>query len=81
MQHTENSIGEEAVLMNLNAAIYNYLRNKGISNSFVAKKTGITPNALNLALKCKRKLTANEYIKICDVLKVPYDFFVNNQTD
>ena len=42
--------------------------------------TGITTNALNLSLKGKRKLMADEYIKICNALKLPYDFFVNNKS-
>ena len=71
---------KEVVLMNLNTAIYNYLQDSGISKSYVAKETGITPNALNLSLKGKRKFAVDEYIKICDILKVPYDFFVNEKS-
>ena len=62
--------------MNLNIAIGSYLQNNGITQAYVAEKTGITTNALNLSLKGKRKLTADEYIRICNALKVPYDFFV-----
>lgn len=64
--------------MNLNIAIDSYLQNNGITQAYVAEKTGITTNALNLSLKGKRKLTADEYIRICNVLKVPYDLFVGN---
>lgn len=64
--------------MDLNAAINTYLRNNGITQAYVAEKSGITTNALNLSLKGKRKLTAEEYISICDALKVPYDLFVNS---
>lgn len=61
--------------MKLQAAINEYLQSKGITQSSVAERTGITTNALNLALNGKRKLTADEYIKICDVLEVPYGYF------
>ncbi len=65
--------------MNLYKSIILYLQNNGITQTYVAEKTGITVNALNLSLRGKRKLMADEYIKICDVLKVPYDYFVSNE--
>lgn len=66
--------------MNLNTAIDDYLQDNGITQAYVAEKTGITTNALNLSLKGKRKLMADEYIKICNALKLPYDFFVTNKS-
>ena len=45
--------------------INKYLQRKGIKQSFVSEHTGITTNALNLALNGKRKLTADEYIVDC----------------
>lgn len=65
--------------MDLYIAIDSYLRDNGITQSHLAEKSGITANALNLSLNGKRKLLADEYIKICDVLKVPYDLFVLNK--
>lgn len=65
--------------MNLQIAINEYLQANGITQTFVAEHTGITTNALNLALNGKRKLTADEYIKICDVLKVSYGYFIAKQ--
>lgn len=62
--------------MDLYIAIGSYLRDNGITQSHLAEKSGITANALSLSLSGKRKLLADEYIKICDVLKVPYDLFV-----
>lgn len=62
--------------MNLYSAIISYLEDNGITQAHLAERTGITTNAINLSLNGKRKLTADEYIKICDALKVPYDFFV-----
>lgn len=62
--------------MNLYLAIGSYLKNNGITQTYLSERSGMTTNALNLSLKGKRKLTADEYIKICDALKVPYDLFV-----
>lgn len=62
--------------MNLYLAIGSYLENNGITQTYLSERSGMITNALNLSLKGKRKLTADEYIKICDALKVPYDLFV-----
>ena len=62
--------------MKLYLAIGSYLENNGITQTYLSERSGMTTNALNLSLKGKRKLTADEYIKICDALKVPYDLFV-----
>lgn len=62
--------------MNLYLAIGSYLENNGITQTYLSERSGMTTNALNLSLKGKRKLTADEYIKICDALKVPYDLFL-----
>jgi transcriptional regulator with XRE-family HTH domain len=64
----------------LQKAINEYLQANGITQTFVSEKSGITTNALSLMLNGKRKLTADEYIKICDVLKLPYGYFVNHNT-
>lgn len=67
----------EVIKMNLQSNISEYLKSKGITQSFLAEHTGMTANALNLALNGNRKLVADEYIKICNALEVPYDFFIN----
>ena len=62
----------------LQKSINEYLQANGITQTFVAERTGITTNALNLALNGKRKLTADECIRICDALKLPYGYFITN---
>ena len=47
-----------------------------ISQKTLAVKSGMTENQLSLSLNRKRKLLADEYIKICDALCVPYDKFI-----
>lgn len=56
--------------MEVGIKIKNYLKDNGISQSFICKKTGIAPAKLNLALNGKRRLTFDEYSLICGVLDV-----------
>lgn len=58
-------------------AINNYLKNNGIKQTFLCKKTGFTRHCISYSLTGKRKLSIDEYVKICKVLKVPYEYFFN----
>ena len=53
-----------------------YLKENGISQTFVSKKTGIPLPKLNLALNGNRRLTLEEYVGICSVLEVNTDKFL-----
>ena len=63
--------------MRLAENIDTYLNEQGIKKKYVAEKSGISENALSLALKGKRRLLADEYVKICQILDVPFDQFVS----
>lgn len=63
--------------MRLAKNINTYLVSQGIKKKYVAEKTGISENALNLALNEKRRLLADEYVKICLALNLPFDYFVS----
>lgn len=56
--------------------IADYLESKGIKQTFICEKTGMTPQALGAALKRERKIDIDEYIAICDALDLPYDYFI-----
>ena len=56
-------------------AIADYIKQQGIKQSVLSKKTGLTPQSINSALKEKRKLSIEEYEKICESLNVPINFF------
>jgi len=56
--------------------IKKYLISKGISQTYVANKTGIPISTLNAVLNGNRKLLAEEYFVICQVLDVPLDTFI-----
>ena len=55
--------------------IKQYLHSRGIKQVYLAKKAGITPNALNALLNGRRNLTVDEYFAICAALQVDFDFF------
>ena len=57
--------------------IKNYLISKGISQTYVANKTGIPISTLNAILNGNRKLLAEEYFVICQALDVPLETFID----
>ena len=56
--------------------IKSYLENNGITQTFVANKTGIPVQKLNLSLNGNRKLDFDEYELICGALSVGADKFL-----
>jgi len=60
--------------------IKNYLISKGISQTYVANKTGIPISTLNAILNGNRKLLAEEYFVICQALDVPLETFMDIDT-
>ncbi|MBC8532161.1 helix-turn-helix transcriptional regulator [Gehongia tenuis] len=59
------------------AAIKAYLDNEGIKYSALAKRTEMPLNTLSAMLNCKRKMTAEEYFRICSALGVDAGYFVD----
>jgi transcriptional regulator with XRE-family HTH domain len=53
-----------------------YLKDHGISQSFISRETGISRPKLNMALTGKRKMSFEEYELICGALHVNTDYFV-----
>lgn len=56
--------------------IANFIDKKGIKQSTLAQKTGLSQQAICNLLKGNRNIEIEEYIKICDVLEVSYDYFI-----
>ena len=56
--------------------IKTYLEENGITQTFVAGKTGIPVKKLNLSLNGNRRLDFNEYELICGALSVGADKFL-----
>ena len=59
--------------------IRGFMDNEGIKQNSISKKTGIPENTLSNMLNGKRKITAEEYCKICDALGVPLEKFAPYQ--
>lgn len=57
--------------------IRKYLDDNGISLTFVSKKTGIPLASLSLSLAGKRKISLDEYERICGALGVSVDSFLH----
>lgn len=62
--------------METGLAIKKYLDENGISQARVGRKAKIDLSKLNLALNRKRKLTLDEYARICYALGVNTDSFL-----
>ena len=59
--------------------IRTYIERSGIKQGYVADKAGIKRDAFCMTMQGKRKLTLDEYCKICAALNVPVDMFINHQ--
>ena len=57
--------------------IADYVKEKGIKQTTLAKVLGIAPQSMCETLKGNRTLTAEEYVEICDFLEVPYSKFTD----
>ena len=47
-----------------------YIDNNGIKMTFIAERTGITKDRLSRIFRKERRLTADEFLAITEVLKV-----------
>ena len=59
--------------------IANYIEDVGINQSAVARKIGMSKQTFGKCLKGERKITADEYVAICDALQVPVSKFAPGQ--
>jgi len=57
--------------------IKNYLDENGIKYSYVAHKAGISLTTFSTMLNNKRKISAEEFIDICVVLRVKPNYFAD----
>lgn len=58
--------------------IKEYLRENGITQTFVAQKAGISNNAMSHICNKDRSIDCIEYYKICKALNVPLDYFLQD---
>lgn len=62
--------------MELGIKIKEYLKEKGISQTFLSSKAHIELPKLNLSLNGKRRLTLEEYENVCWALDLNTDYFL-----
>lgn len=61
--------------MVVQSKVAQYLEEQGIKQSWLAQKTGLTDNMISGILNGKRKMTADEFVRICKAIeKTPNDF-------
>ena len=66
----------------LSLEIKQYLINKGVSQAFVSRETGLTSDVVSAVLNGTRKLMVDEYFAICECLEVPITkFYVRGSKD
>ena len=56
--------------MNIEKAMGEYLKDKGIKQNHICEKTGLSQDALSRICNGNRKMTASEFLSICNVLDV-----------
>ena len=63
------------VILVLNRRIKKFMEERGVKQSFLKEQLGMTASTVNALLNGNRGISAEEYFKICDALKVPLEFF------
>lgn len=58
------------------ARIKEYISQKGLKLVAVANKAGIPLNTFSAMVNGKRKITVEEYVRICAALGVPFEQFI-----
>jgi len=58
------------------ARIRKYMRETGRSQTYLCRRTGLSPSAISLTLGGKRRLRLDEYCAICGALEVEPGFFL-----
>lgn len=58
-----------------------YISDHGIKQKAIADHLGIAPSSMSALLLGNRRMSADEYVAICDFLDVPYSKFVNQDDE
>lgn len=60
----------------VNARLKEIIESRGIKQSYICEKTGLSSDCVSRILNSARKITADEFLSICEVLKLdPRSFF------
>lgn len=66
--------------MSAHEIIKDYLVKNGIKQNFVAERAGISPELFRRSIDGKRKIPADEFVRICTVLSLDIDDFKKSET-
>lgn len=56
--------------MELNLQLKEIIESRGIKQSYICEKIGMTPDALSRILNSTRKITGEELLNLCDLLNI-----------
>lgn len=62
----------------IGSKIKSYLQERGIKQTFLAEKTGMTNSIISDICNNDRKVECVEYYKICKALNLPLEYFFND---
>lgn len=61
--------------MNINAKLKEIVDKRGLKQTYICEKTGMTSDCVSRILSSTRKITAEEFLLICDVLDIDANEF------
>lgn len=64
--------------MNVNLKLKAIIEERGIKQSHICEKTGMTADCVSRILNSTRKISAEEFLKICEVLEIDPKIFKNS---
>ena len=65
--------------MTIGEKIKAYANSKGIKNTYLAEKAGVTDSKMSRILNGEREINVIEYYCICQALDVSMEYFVEQQ--
>lgn len=65
--------------MRVHEQLNSYVEERGIKQSFISEKTGMNKDLVSRVLRGDRKLQADEFLKICEVLDIDPNMFRQKQ--
>lgn len=61
--------------MEVQSRVIRYVKDMGIKQRFIAQKTGLSESAVSNIFNGNRKMSADEFMKVCQAIgKTPNDF-------
>ena len=61
--------------MDIAKSLNRYITDHGIKKTYLAQKTGLSADTISKMLNGKRRIFADEFLKICEALEIdPNDF-------